>query len=202
MYLIDGGPPSDAGGWLAGVRRCASPHHDDRPPEVAVELLVLHNISLPPGQYGNGRIAQLFLGQLPAGVDPFLDTVRDLRVSAHLVIARDGTAVQFVGLRQRAWHAGVSWFEGRPRCNDFSIGIELEGTDVDPYTDAQYAALAALAPRLRAALPLRAVRGHCHIAPVRKTDPGPAFDWLRFGRDGGWAHRMLPPGTPADLPAG
>jgi AmpD protein len=190
--------PLDAGGWLAGVRHCPSPHRDDRPPAVAVELLVLHNISLPPGRYGTGRISELFLGQLPAGADPFLDTVRGMRVSAHLVIARDGTPEQFVSLWQRAWHAGVSCFEGRPRCNDFSVGIELEGTDFEPYTDAQYHALAALAPRLRAALPLRAVRGHCHIAAARKTDPGPSFDWARFGREGGWAQGQLPPGIRAE----
>jgi AmpD protein len=186
----------DRHGWLKparGVTRAPSPNHDRRPPQTAVSLLVIHNISLPPGQFGGPHVHGLFCNQLDYDAHPWLQRLRGLHVSAHFFVRRDGCIVQFVSTDDRAWHAGVSSFEGRERCNDFSIGIELEGTDLLPYTDAQYAALARLTPALTARYPLRAVRGHCHIAPVRKTDPGPAFEWVRFGRLAHFPLRALPP---------
>ncbi len=171
-----------ADGWIGGVRREPSPHCDARPPGSAVELLVLHNISLPPGVFGTGDIARLFTGRLDASAHPFFATLTGARVSAHFLIERDGALTQFVSCLDRAWHAGASAFEGRARCNDFSIGIELEGTDFAPFEPAQYATLAALTRALRAAYPLRAVRGHADIARDRKTDPGPFFDWPRYAR--------------------
>ena len=186
----------DRHGWLkprADVRLAPSPNHDRRPPEQDAFLLVIHNISLPPGVFGGTEVIDLFLNQLDYASHPWLPRLRDLRVSAHFFIRRDGQIVQFVSTQQRAWHAGVSAFEGRKQCNDFSIGIELEGTDILPYTDEQYETLRRLQPALRAHHPLKAVRGHEHIAPGRKTDPGPCFDWKRFKREGGWLGRHLPP---------
>lgn len=167
-------------GWAEGARRIPSAHCDDRPPGTPVELLLLHNISLPPGEFGGGCIEGLFCGHLDAAAHPFLELLAGLRVSAHFLIARDGRVTQFVGCQRRAWHAGISRFEGRSFCNDFSIGVELEGTDFTAFEPAQYETLANLTTALRAELPLRAVRGHCHVAPGRKTDPGPRFDWRRF----------------------
>jgi AmpD protein len=168
------------GGWADGVRQVPSPNFDPRPAGAAVELLVLHNISLPPGRFGSGCIERLFCNQASPQPHPWLELLAGLRVSAHFLIERDGRTTQFVSCHQRAWHAGASAFAGRSRCNDFSIGVELEGTDFVAFEPAQYAALAELTRALRAALPLRAVRGHSHIAPGRKTDPGPLFDWGRF----------------------
>ncbi|TEA74143.1 1,6-anhydro-N-acetylmuramyl-L-alanine amidase AmpD [Allopusillimonas ginsengisoli] len=185
----------DQHGWLKPRRRVThqpSPNHDARPPGDEPTLLVLHNISLPPGIFGGTEVADLFTNRLDYSRHPWLERLRGLRVSAHFFVRRDGSIIQFVPTTLRAWHAGVSCFEGRERCNDFSIGIELEGTDTLPYTNDQYDTLAILAPALRARHPLRAVRGHEHIAPGRKTDPGPAFDWHRFGRDTGWARRLMP----------
>ncbi|OZI17594.1 N-acetylmuramoyl-L-alanine amidase [Bordetella genomosp. 7] len=186
----------DRHGWLApapGVRLMPSPNCDARPPGMPVSLLVIHNISLPPGQFGGPHVANLFLNRLDYGAHPWLERLRGLRVSAHFFIDRQGNITQFVSTDARAWHAGVSRLDGRERCNDFSLGIELEGTDTQPYTDAQYATLAKLARLLRTRYPLRAVRGHEHIAPGRKTDPGPAFNWPRFGRLASFARRQLPP---------
>lgn len=186
----------DRHGWLKparGVTQAPSPNFDARPTQAEVSLLVLHNISLPPGQFGGPHVQGLFQNQLDYDAHPWLARLRGLRVSAHFFVRRDGAIVQFVGTDHRAWHAGVSRFGGRERCNDFSLGIELEGTDDLPYTDAQYAALARLTPALMARYPLRAVRGHSHIAPGRKTDPGPAFDWMRFGHLCGFLRRALPP---------
>jgi len=186
----------DRHGWLAptaGVVRLPSPNFDARPDGAQVSLLVLHNISLPPGRFGGPHVAGLFLNTLDYGAHPWLERLRGLRVSAHFFVRRDGTILQCVSTQARAWHAGVSRFGGRERCNDFSIGIELEGTDAQPYEDAQYAALARLAPVLRARYPLAAAWGHEHIAPGRKTDPGPAFDWPRFGRLAEFPARQLPP---------
>ncbi|MHC3912178.1 1,6-anhydro-N-acetylmuramyl-L-alanine amidase AmpD [Achromobacter marplatensis] len=183
-------------GWLApapGVTLLPSPNRDARPAGAQVSLLVLHNISLPPGQFGGPEVAGLFLNTLDYASHPWLERLRGLRVSAHFFIRRDGRIVQFVSTEQRAWHAGVSRFGGRERCNDFSIGIELEGTDTLPYTDEQYLALRRLTPVLRSRYPLAAAWGHEHIAPGRKTDPGPAFNWTRFSRDSGFARRQLPP---------
>jgi AmpD protein len=178
----DPGFAIDASGWVAQARQVASPNHDARPAAARVELLLIHNISLPPGEFGGGNIERLFTNRLDLGVHPYFASLHGLRVSAHFLIARDGALTQFVGCAERAWHAGESLFEGRPRCNDFSLGIELEGTDTLAYTDAQYDVLARLSRTLFATYPLRAVRGHCDVAAPRKTDPGAAFDWPRFAR--------------------
>lgn len=185
----------DGQGWLtpqAATQRQFSPNQDARPPAAPIDLLVIHNISLPPGRFGGGEVAALFLNQLDCDSHPALAELRGLHVSAHFFVRRDGGIIQFVSTLARAWHAGVSRFEGRTRCNDFSIGIELEGTDDLPYDDAQYGALARLTAALRARHPLRAVRGHEHIAPLRKTDPGHAFDWRRYAQSAGWLAHQLP----------
>lgn len=185
----------DAKGWLqlsGGVRHAPSPNFDHRPGNAAATLLVLHNISLPPGQFGGPEVVDFFQNCLNYDRHPWLERLRELRVSAHFFVRRNGEIVQLVSTRQRAWHAGVSSFRGRSRCNDFSIGIELEGTDDVAYTPAQYAALRALTPALRARHPLRAVQGHEHIAPGRKTDPGPAFNWQRYARENRWQPWQLP----------
>ena len=170
------------GEWLTTARRVTSPNQDPRPPRTVVDLLVVHGISLPPGKFGGGHVDRLFQNRLDAAEHPFFARIHDLRVSAHLMVERSGQLTQYVPFSQRAWHAGISSFRGRVRCNDFSIGIELEGTDELPYADAQYAVLSAF---IRFAMlhwpaitPARIV-GHCHVAPGRKTDPGPCFDWRR-----------------------
>jgi N-acetyl-anhydromuramoyl-L-alanine amidase len=168
-----------ADGWLDQVRRVDSPNFDARPPGSAVELIVIHNISLPPGSYGNGHIEQLFTNKLDFSADPFFAQIVGALVSAHLLIDRDGKTTQFVSFTQRAWHAGTSVFNGRTHCNDFSIGIELEGTDFEPFADAQYRSLNFVIDALIAAYPIKTVLGHTAIAPDRKTDPGPHFDWRR-----------------------
>jgi AmpD protein len=175
----------DAAGWLQPARHCPSANCNERPPGSVVELLVVHNISLPAGLFGGGYIEALFTNRLDCAADPSFGELAGLEVSAHLLIDRAGVVTQFVGFDQRAWHAGKSRFEGRENCNDFSIGIELEGTDLLPYTDAQYAALAAVTRLLLQRYPALAPRrivGHSDIAPDRKTDPGPAFDWARLRR--------------------
>lgn len=181
-------------GWLASVDiKRPSPNFDQRAVDTPIDLLVIHNISLPPGEFGTGYPADLFLNQLDMDAHPWFDQIRGLRVSAHFLIERDGTLTQFVSCKDRAWHAGTSCFEQRERCNDFSIGIELEGADDVAYTDRQYQRLGELTQALRQHYPLRAVRGHCHIAPDRKTDPGPAFDWARCAKLGHWQASQLPP---------
>ena len=173
----------DARGWLApnaNVARQPSPNFNERPQDTAVSLLVIHNITLPPGQFGTPYIADLFLNQLDLTADPWFSNVEGLKVSAHFVIDRLGQITQFVSCDERAWHAGISSFGGREQCNDFSIGIELEGTDDVPFEDVQYERLAALTQCLRDRYPLTAATGHSDIAPGRKTDPGPHFDWLHF----------------------
>ena len=170
---------------MEGVRRVVSPNCDDRPPGTALSLIVVHGISLPPGQFGNGWIDRFFCNDLPAAADPYFVTICHLAVSAHVLIARDGALTQYVPFTRRAWHTGKSNYCGREGCNDFSVGIELEGTDDLPYAAPQYLALVALVATLRRTYPsLRsaAVVGHSDIAPGRKTDPGPAFDWPAFGR--------------------
>lgn len=172
----------DATGWLRGpgVRTLPSPHHDPRPPGTVVDLLVLHNISLPPGDFGGDHIAALFTGALEPSAHPFFASLIGARVSAHFLVERTGRITQFVACQERAWHAGASSHRGRPRCNDFSIGVELEGTDFMPFAPVQYDALARLTAALRAVLPLAWACGHSDIAQERKTDPGPFFDWLRY----------------------
>jgi AmpD protein len=167
-------------GWLAGVECRPSPNVDDRPPGTEIDLLVVHNISLPPGTYGGGNVQALFTNRLDPSAHPFFAAIAESRVSSHLLIERDGRIVQFASFGRRAWHAGVSAFEGRPRCNDYSIGVELEGTDFEPFSDAQYDALNEVLLLLCARYPLRAIRAHSDIAPGRKTDPGPFFDWSRL----------------------
>lgn len=167
-------------GWASGARRVASPNCDERPAQAGMDLLVIHNISLPPGEFGGPGVEQLFTNRLDPGAHPYYAGIHMLRVSAHFFIRRDGELIQFVPCRQRAWHAGVSQWRERERCNDFSIGVELEGSDDEPFCDAQYASLNRLITALRAAYPdLREVVGHSDIAPGRKTDPGPYFDWER-----------------------
>lgn len=173
------------GGWLVGARRIDSPNHDARPPGTVIDLVVIHAISLPPGQFGGPYVRQLFTNSLDAGAHEYFAHICALRVSAHFMIERAGRVTQFVGVHQRAWHAGESTWQGRTACNDFSIGIELEGCDEVAYTDAQYEALATLLKALCAHLPALAVDrivGHSDIAPGRKTDPGPCFDWPRLRR--------------------
>jgi AmpD protein len=162
------------------MRVVDSPNHDERPAGVEPSLLVLHSISLPPGVYGGDAIERFFTNRLEPRAHPYFGEIHGLRVSSHFLIRRDGELVQFVPVARRAWHAGVSAFRGRGRCNDFSVGVELEGTDDSPFEDAQYAALHGLVIELRRALPLRAFAAHCDVAPGRKTDPGLGFDWPRL----------------------
>ena len=162
------------------MRIADSPNHDERPAGVAISLVVLHSISLPPGEYGGEHIERLFANRLDPAAHPYFREVHALRVSAHFLVRRDGELVQFVPLERRAWHAGASSWRGRGACNDFSVGIELEGTDDAPFADPQYAALALLLMDLQSRLPLRDIVGHSDIAPGRKTDPGPQFDWPRL----------------------
>jgi AmpD protein len=172
-----------ATGLLAGARQVLSPHFDARPAGVLPELLVVHGISLPPGEFGGPWIDRLFTGTLPWDEHPYFKQIEGLRASAHALIRRDGAIVQYVPFGERAWHAGQSAWHGRSGCNDFSIGVELEGSDDTPYTDAQYEALAALSAALLAAYPslsVQAIAGHSDVAPGRKTDPGPSFEWARF----------------------
>jgi AmpD protein len=170
-------------GIVVGVRQVPSPNCDDRPAGVVPELIVLHGISLPPGEYGGDAIDSLFTNVLDPQAHPYFRGIVALRVSSHLLIRRDGELVQYVPIHRRAWHAGESCWFARRACNDFSVGIELEGTDDTPYTNAQYARLVELLHALFAAYPSlhrRRIVGHCDIAPERKTDPGPAFDWRRL----------------------
>ncbi|MCC6203081.1 MAG: 1,6-anhydro-N-acetylmuramyl-L-alanine amidase AmpD [Gammaproteobacteria bacterium] len=172
-----------ATGWFRGCRQVRSPNCNARPRGIVVDLVVIHGISLPPGCFGSGDVERLFTNTLDCAARPEYAALRDLRVSAHLLIERQGTLTQFVALPERAWHAGVSSFRGRPDCNDFAIGIELEGCDDIPYTTAQYAALGAVLAALRDAFPeitRERIVGHSEVAPQRKTDPGPAFDWTRL----------------------
>jgi len=170
----------DTAGRVDTALYVASPNCDERPPGEAVTLLVLHNISLPPGEFGGDDIVRLFTNALDYGAHPYYGTLAGLLVSAHFLIRRSGELLQFVPCTKRAWHAGASAWRGRNRCNDFSIGIELEGADDVPYTGPQYRVLAELTRALQSAYPIADIAGHCDIAPERKTDPGPSFDWSRF----------------------
>ncbi|MFP5381697.1 MAG: 1,6-anhydro-N-acetylmuramyl-L-alanine amidase AmpD [Gammaproteobacteria bacterium] len=170
----------DADGWLAAATRRPSPNCDARPAGRAIELVVIHNISLPPGVFDGDAVIDLFTNRLDWDAHPYYQGIRGIKVSAHFFIRRDGSLIQFVPCSQRAWHAGVSSWQGCERCNDFSIGIELEGSDDLPFTDAQYSTLAPLIRQLQTTYPIRDVVGHSDIAPGRKTDPGPHFDWSRL----------------------
>lgn len=170
----------DADGRVDAARFVASENCDERPPGEAITLLVIHNISLPPGEFGGDAIERLFTSSLDYAAHPYYRSLAGMRVSAHFLIRRAGEMLQFVPCTKRAWHAGVSAWCGRNGCNDFSIGVELEGTDDLPYTEAQYRVLIDLTRALQSAYPIAAIAGHCDIAPARKTDPGPSFDWTRF----------------------
>lgn len=173
-------PSIDRDGWLPAACRTVSPNFDERPEGEEISLLVVHAISLPPGEFGSDDIIRLFTNTLDAAAHPYFAAIASQRVSAHFLIRRDGALIQFVSCRQRAWHAGRSSWQGRERCNDYSIGVELEGCDELPFEPAQYARLLELIELLRTRYPIDAVIGHSDIAPGRKTDPGPCFDWRRL----------------------
>jgi AmpD protein len=170
------------GGWLRRARCVQSPNFGPRPAATQVDLVVLHSISLPPGEYGGSAIERLFANELDWSAHPYFETIRGLTVSAHFLIRRDGELVQFVSCDDRAWHAGASRWQGREDCNDFSVGIELEGLEGEAFDDAQYPALAGLLGSLALRYPIAAVAGHEHVAPGRKIDPGAGFDWPRLRR--------------------
>lgn len=170
----------DSDGLLQGVRYIASPNCDDYPAGDSIELLVIHSISLPPGEYGGPGIVDLFTNKLDPNAHPYYREIAGRKVSSHFLIRRDGEVIQFVPCNKRAWHAGGSSWRGRSRCNDFSIGIELEGDDDSPFEDTQYERLAELTRALQVMYPITDIAGHCDIAPGRKTDPGPCFDWVRY----------------------
>ena len=170
----------DSQGVLQGTRYIPSPNCDARPEGCAIELLVIHNISLPPHEFGGPGVIELFTNCLDPAAHPYYQTICELRVSTHFFIRRDGEILQFVPCRQRAWHTGASQWRGRSCCNDFSIGIELEGSDLLPFRDTQYITLTALTLALKQAYPVKDIVGHSAIAPGRKTDPGPFFDWDRY----------------------
>lgn len=170
------------GGWLQWAHHCPSPNCNARPPHACVDLIVVHSISLPPGEYGTGAVQDLFLNRLQWDAHPYYQQIRGLQVSSHFFITRSGEAWQFVSVHKRAWHAGVSHYRGRDSCNDDSIGIELEGLEDDRFEAAQYVTLLRLCDALVRRLPIRHIAGHEHIAPHRKHDPGNAFDWHRLAR--------------------
>lgn len=173
-------------GWWQPATRCPSPNFGSRPPGTAVELVVLHSISLPPGEYGGDGIERLFTNQLDWDAHPYYAQIRGLEVSAHFLVRRDGLVLQFVSCDQRAWHAGASSWLGRDNCNTWSIGIELEGLEGERFELVQYEALGGLLAAIAQAYPVRDVAGHEHVAPQRKRDPGPGFDWALMQRHAQW----------------
>jgi AmpD protein len=179
-------------GWWRHARACASPNHNARPRGSAVSLVVVHSISLPPGRYGGDEIERLFLNQLDWSAHPYFESIRGLTVSSHFVIRRDGAVLQFVSCERRAWHAGVSQWRGRDNCNDYSIGIELEGLEGERFEDAQYEQLARVVRALGRCYAIDAVVGHEHVAPTRKHDPGEGFDWARLRHALRWAATRVP----------
>jgi len=182
-------------GWLLGARQCPSPNFGPRPAGTAVDLLIVHSISLPPGQYGGNEVCQLFTNQLDWSAHPYFESIRGIEVSAHFLIRRTGEVVQFVSVHDRAWHAGASTWGGRSNCNDFSIGVELEGLEGETFESAQYTSLARLGEALKAICPISAIAGHEHVAPGRKQDPGPGFEWPRLQQMLGWANQCFPDTT-------
>ena len=172
----------DAEGILSGARQVPSPNVDDRPADLPIELIVIHNISLPPGEFRGNSVEMFFSNRLDPHLHPYFAQIHNVRVSAHFFVRRNGEILQFVPCLKRAWHAGVSSWRGRERCNDFSIGIELEGSDAVPFSEAQYVVLMRLIKILLARYPIGAIVGHSDIAPGRKTDPGPYFNWSRLRR--------------------
>ena len=181
------------GGWYRPARRLDSPNFGPRPPGMPIDLIVLHSISLPPGRYGGDEVQALFTNRLDGSAHPYFAQLRGLQVSAHFYVRRSGELWQFVSCDDRAWHAGASSWRGRANCNDHSIGIELEGLEGDRFEAAQYEVLATLCPALAQRYPIDAVAGHEHIAPGRKLDPGPGFDWARLQRSLGWPDTVFPP---------
>jgi AmpD protein len=188
-------PPPDAlwdKGWYRFAARLPSPNFGPRPSDAKIDLIVLHSISLPPGQYGGPEVAQLFTNQLDWTAHPYFKTIEGLTVSAHFFIRRNGDLRQFVSTQDRAWHAGASSYRGRDNCNDDSIGIELEGVEGDAFESPQYDTLCAVCTALLRAFPISHVAGHEHIAPGRKTDPGTGFDWLTLQRGVGLSANYFP----------
>jgi len=179
-------------GWLRGARRCDSPNFGPRPEGVAPELILIHSISLPPGEYGGDAIEALFMNRLDWSAHPYFEQIRGLQVSSHFVVRRDGEVIQFVSCEQRAWHAGASSWRGREGCNDYSIGIELEGLEGETFESAQYDALAPLMRLVGQRYRIAGVAGHEHVAPGRKHDPGTGFDWPRLMRALRWPHARFP----------
>jgi AmpD protein len=180
-------------GWWRGARRCESPNHGPRPPGAEVSLALLHSISLPPGEYGGDGVERLFTNRLDWDAHPYYQGIRGLQVSAHFFIRRGGETLQFVSCDERAWHAGRSSWQGRDNCNDYSIGIELEGLEGETFEAAQYGALAGVLRAVAARYPLTAVAGHEHVAPGRKLDPGPGFDWAALRATLQWHPAVFAP---------
>lgn len=180
------------GGWLRAARRCPSPNFGPRPSGLEPSLLIIHSISLPPGEYGGDAIERLFCNRLDWETHPYFQQIRGLQVSSHFVVRRDGELLQFVDCEARAWHAGRSSWQGRDNCNDHSIGIELEGLEGEVFEAVQYEVLARLMERLGQRYAIDAVAGHEHVAPGRKHDPGAGFDWLALQRRLGWDDRYFP----------
>ncbi|MDX9844513.1 MAG: 1,6-anhydro-N-acetylmuramyl-L-alanine amidase AmpD [Aquabacterium sp.] len=181
-----------SGGWLRDARAVPSPNHGPRPSDTAVTLAVIHSISLPPGEYGGPEIEQLFTNQLDWDAHPYFDLIRGMEVSSHFVIRRDGELLQFVSVDDRAWHAGRSSWQGRDNCNDYSVGIELEGLEDHPFEPVQYARLSELLRTLAQHYPITQVAGHEHVAPGRKRDPGCAFDWRQLQMLTSWPDQVFP----------
>jgi len=192
-------PPSPAGlwrdGWYRFARPLRSPNVGPRPAGADIDLIVLHSISLPPGQYGGDQVQQLFTNRLDWDAHPYFGSIRGLEVSAHFYVRRNGELWQFVSCDDRAWHAGASSWRGRANCNDDSIGIELEGIEGGPFENAQYETLASLCPAIAQRHAIRFIAGHQHIAPGRKEDPGAGFDWRLLREQLGWDGAMFPPDT-------
>ncbi len=193
------GPGHWRAGWWSQARRIDSPNQGPRPPGAEVTLALIHSISLPPGVYGGDAIERLFTNSLDWEAHPYFREIRGLEVSAHFLVRRDGELLQFVATTERAWHAGRSVWRGRPECNDYAVGIELEGLEGEGFEDLQYAQLAGLLHALGEQHPLAAVAGHEHVAPGRKKDPGAGFDWARLRGMTGWPAQYFP--VISDVPA-
>ena len=194
--------PGWTGGWLTSARQSPSPNFGARPPGAAIDLIVVHSISLPPGVYGGPEVEQLFTTQLDWEAHPYFEQIRGMEVSSHLFIRRDGELIQFVDVDARAWHAGASCWRGRSNCNDHSVGIELEGLEGERFEAVQYITLSTLCQHLAARYPINAIAGHEHIAPGRKQDPGAGFDWAALQQQLGWPDPCFPQpdeGAPTQL---
>jgi AmpD protein len=199
MSSVGHAAPGDAlwnGGWYRYAHRLDSPNFGARPPGVAVDLLVIHSISLPPGRYGGDEVQRLFTNTLDWNAHPYFKTIEGMTVSSHFYVRRNGELWQFVSCDARAWHAGVSSYRGRDNCNDDSIGIELEGLEGGPFEAAQYETLASLCAALAQHYPVRHIAGHEHVAPGRKADPGPGFAWAELQRSLGWPAQYFPQSNP------